>query len=312
MQTFSGVVEIQNSTSGTPSITLDGDKPQIKVSVGNILWFSVSTGAVGGAVMTIGSKDVPGFAVISGPSGTSITLDGSKGDLIAGGAGQPGTLILRQGEGKNTIGLEGSTANIGAGGNGQAGTLILRQGDGKPTIHLEGSPAFLAMGTAGQPGTLMLRDNTGADSIVLNGSEGDIVLRNADCAEEFDVAEEVEAGTVMVLDALDACLRPSTTAYDRRVAGVVSGVGGYRAGIVFDRQPGTKNRRAVALAGKVYCKVDARNGAIEIGDLLTTSSTPGHAMTTRDPIKAFGAVIGKALQPFAEGTGLIPILVGLQ
>ena len=64
--------------------------------------------------------------------------------------------------------------------------------------------------------------------------------------------------------------------------------------------------------GKVFCKVDAQFGAIEVGDLLTTSPTPGHAMKTNDPFKAFGAVIGKALRPLKEGQGLIPILIALQ
>jgi hypothetical protein len=49
-----------------------------------------------------------------------------------------------------------------------------------------------------------------------------------------------------------------------------------------------------------------------VGDLLTTSDTPGHAMKTIDPLKAFGAVIGKALTPMDAGRGLIPILVALQ
>jgi hypothetical protein len=64
--------------------------------------------------------------------------------------------------------------------------------------------------------------------------------------------------------------------------------------------------------GKVYCKVDASKVPIVIGDLLTTSSTPGHAMKAVDPGQAFGAVIGKALRPLAGGRGLVPILVALQ
>jgi hypothetical protein len=64
--------------------------------------------------------------------------------------------------------------------------------------------------------------------------------------------------------------------------------------------------------GKVYCKVDASYGEIEVGDLLTTSPTHGQAMKVIDPLKAFGSVIGKALRPFKEGQGLIPILIALQ
>ena len=55
-----------------------------------------------------------------------------------------------------------------------------------------------------------------------------------------------------------------------------------------------------------------RDFAIEIGDLLTTSPTPGHAMKADDPLKAFGTVIGKALRPLAAGQGLLPILIALQ
>jgi len=64
--------------------------------------------------------------------------------------------------------------------------------------------------------------------------------------------------------------------------------------------------------GKVFCKVDAQTSPVEVGDLLTTSATPGHAMKAEDPTKAFGSVIGKALRPFKEGAGLIPILIALQ
>jgi hypothetical protein len=142
---------------------------------------------------------------------------------------------------------------------------------------------------------------------------GDIRLVNADCAEDFDVssADKVEPGTVMVLGN-EGALFESQQAYDKRVAGVISGAGDYKPGIVLDKRQSQGNRQPVALLGKVFCKVDAQFGTIEVGDLLTTSSTPGHAMRADDPMKAFGAVIGKALRPLKEGQGLIPILIGLQ
>jgi hypothetical protein len=142
---------------------------------------------------------------------------------------------------------------------------------------------------------------------------GDIRLLNADCAEDFDVCEAAvaEPGTVMVIDERGA-LRPSRDAYDRRVAGVVSGAGGYKPGLVLDTQPSSSARRPIALLGKACCKADARYGAIEVGDLLTTSPTPGHAMKASDPGHAPGAVIGKALRPLPEGQGLVPILIALQ
>jgi hypothetical protein len=141
----------------------------------------------------------------------------------------------------------------------------------------------------------------------------DHVCAGGDCAEDFDVvaSEQIEAGTVMVIDA-DGYLKESREAYDKRVAGVVSGGGDYKPGILLDKKPSVTNRLPVALVGKVYCKVDARCTPIEVGDLLTTSATAGHAMKALEPLHAFGAVIGKALRPLKAGRGLIPILVALQ
>ena len=64
--------------------------------------------------------------------------------------------------------------------------------------------------------------------------------------------------------------------------------------------------------GKTECLVDASAAPIEVGSLLTTSPFRGHAMRVRDPLRAFGAVIGKALRPLASGRGRIPILIALQ
>jgi hypothetical protein len=154
------------------------------------------------------------------------------------------------------------------------------------------------------------------EKLEVNGNilaTGDIRLTNADCAEEFDICdtEPIEPGTVMVVGE-EGKLEQSQKAYDKRVAGVVSGAGDYKPGIVLDKQECDNIRQPIALLGKVYCKVDAQYDAIEVGDLLTTSPTPGHAMKATDPLKAFGAMIGKALRPCTQGQGLIPILVALQ
>ena len=110
----------------------------------------------------------------------------------------------------------------------------------------------------------------------------------------------------------DGVLGQCQQAYDNRVAGVVSGAGDYKPAIILDKQAGKSHRKPIALMGKVYCKVDASYASIEVGDLLTTSDTPGHAMKATDPLKAFGSVIGKALRPLKERQGLIPILIALQ
>jgi hypothetical protein len=114
--------------------------------------------------------------------------------------------------------------------------------------------------------------------------------------------------TIGSAGALDACAQ----AYDKKVAGVVSGAGSLRPAIILGKRSSDEGRLPVALFGKVYCKVDAQYSPIEVGDLLTTSDTVGHAMKACDPARAFGAVVGKALSNLTDGRGLIPILITLQ
>jgi hypothetical protein len=162
----------------------------------------------------------------------------------------------------------------------------------------------------------VVKDSTVPHAISVTGDinvNGDVVLSGADCAEEFDIAtaDEIDCGTVMVLTE-NGFLQPSREAYDKKVAGVISGGGAYRPGLILDRRPSSKDRLPLALVGKVYCKVDAQYGPVDIGDLLSPSPTPGHAMRASDTLKAFGAVIGKALRRLEVGQAQIPILVALQ
>jgi hypothetical protein len=73
--------------------------------------------------------------------------------------------------------------------------------------------------------------------------------------------------------------------------------------------------RMVTLGAWAHCKVDADIEPIEAGDLLTTSSTRGHAQKagqSKNQQSLVGTIIGKALAPLEKGKGKIPILVMLQ
>jgi hypothetical protein len=149
---------------------------------------------------------------------------------------------------------------------------------------------------------------------------GDVILSGSDCAEDFCVSPEIEPGSVVVIDG-DCTLRACDRPYDNRVAGVIAGAGNYRPGIIMGRSRplsatstgGEKTtRRPLALSGRTYCRVDATYAPVDVGDLLTTSSTPGCAMRASDQSLAFGTVIGKSLGRLEAGLGLVPILVALQ
>jgi hypothetical protein len=248
-----------------------------------------------------GANDTTGFGI----QGVAANGRGVTGSSDVG----PGLY----GESKTGSGTEGwSVSNYGVSGQSQSsagvrGTSI--QGAGTEGWSTSGAGMF----ATSQTGIALLARSSKLAGRFEGDVEvtGDIRLVNADCAEEFDVAQLAEPGTVMVLGGAGE-VRASDAAYDKRVVGVVSGAGHYRPGIVLDRSSDPKQRSTIGLLGKVFCKVDARNAPVGVGDLLTTADAPGYAMKAVDPARAFGAVLGKALRPLQSGQGLIPILIALQ
>ncbi|MCV3274235.1 autotransporter outer membrane beta-barrel domain-containing protein [Roseobacter sinensis] len=289
---------------------------------------------------------------LSNRQGQIIGMLGGGGNIRAGTSGETGELYLFRAQasdifsnGDASISLNAANGDANLGGNGVNGDLFLRDSNGNVRARLRsgsqrlelldaggeiigmmGGAGNIRAGTNGEAGNLFLfpADATdifdnGQASIRMDGNngnitiDGDITLQNADCAEDFQVACPVEAepGTVMVIND-DLQLDVARAAYDSRVAGIVAGAGDYRPGIVLGRTETPNPTMPIALVGRACCKVDATHEPIAIGDLLTTSPTPGHAMKASDPEQAFGAVIGKALAPLAKGRGLIPVLVALQ
>ena len=161
------------------------------------------------------------------------------------------------------------------------------------------------------------------DNIIFNVDDGGTtqvgvlqITGGADLAEPFEIigAESIEPGMVVAIDPEHAGqLRVSGRAYDRTVAGCVSGANGINPGLTMQQQGSVaEGSLPVALSGRVYCWADATSGPIEPGDLLTTADTPGHAMRVADYAQAQGAILGKAMSALAEGRGLVLVLVALQ
>jgi hypothetical protein len=140
------------------------------------------------------------------------------------------------------------------------------------------------------------------------------VTGGADVAERFPVDAEApaEPGSVMVIDEnKPAHLRPCDRAYDRQVAGIVSGAGASDAGVRLKHESNAAEGAYVALSGCALCLADATTHSIRPGDLLTTSDNFGHAMRVIDPNAARGAIVGKALSALTDRTGLVLVLVSL-
>jgi hypothetical protein len=139
-------------------------------------------------------------------------------------------------------------------------------------------------------------------------------INGADVAEPFEVSgKESARGSVVIIDENSpGKVKLSERAYDKRVAGILSGANGVNSGILLKQQGFNDGGQNVALSGRVYALADASYGAIKPGDLLTTSDTPGHCMKVTDHVRAQGAIIGKAMSALKEGKGMVLVLVTLQ
>jgi hypothetical protein len=225
-----------------------------------------------------------------------------------------------------TPAVSGESSGPGAGVSGtnnKTGPGVSGQSSGGDGIHGQSSgpnmSGIAGIHTAGGNGVYgSSKGNAGFfdGNVQVNGNvtvTGDVYLPGADCAEQFDFAgaHPPLPGTLLVMGETGALVE-SNGAYDKKVVGVVAGGGTYRPGIVMDKKVTGAPRATISLLGKAYCNVDSAYGAVEVGDLLTSSPTPGHAMKVSDASQAFGSVVGKALSGHAVGRGMIPILITLQ
>lgn len=195
-------------------------------------------------------------------------------------------------------------------------------------------------GTEGGSGGVAVAAVSGDSAAVIlpMDGEGNVYARSfrpsaSDMASLARVAEEVEAGDVLVIDPRQSGIMTlARQAADTAVFGIVAA----DPGVVLGSQPpttagfpvetgeageesgtpveGTTDpvtvEVPVALSGVALCKVDAGYGSIRPGDLLTTSPTIGHAMRADEPRP--GTILGKALEPLDAGTGLVRVLVMLR
>jgi hypothetical protein len=269
-----------------------------------------------GTAAVLGQNTADGFGVVGISDGGKAVEGRTKTGQAIVGIANAGTGVIGVADGFGVVGSSGAGKAVE--GRTDTGTAIVGiAGSGGRAGFFEGNVAVTGQLTI--PGPVRPEPAAQFGSHVgIDGNldvAGDIQLVGGDCAEDFEVAADCEdvivPGVVVVLG-LEGLLRHSTRAYDKRVAGVVAGAGGLRPGIILDRWSDRSRRLPVALMGKVSCNVDADYGRVEVGDLLTTSDTPGHAMKASDPSRAFGAVIGKALGSLRSGRAMIPVLVCLQ
>jgi hypothetical protein len=259
-----------------------------------------------------GLPDLTKAALTTDDNGGSLVLYRDDNHTGAELYGNHGKVILHQDN--HQVGVE-LLGDVIGGGGGPA--ILLNTVDGRTGVYVDGDH--------GGAGGLWVYGTNGTPVIELEGNdggEGKITTQvleikgGSDLSEQFNVCPgvgTVEPGMIVCIDTeRPGELRVSDRPYDATVAGVVSGAGGVKPGMLMGQQGTVANgKHPVALTGRVYCRVDASYGSIKPGDLITTSGTPGHGMRA-DPARAAGAIIGKAMTPLADGRGLVLVLVSLQ
>jgi hypothetical protein len=295
-----GYISIRN-TNASSRLVLDGQ------------------GSSGGGQATLYAADGSTTVQIYGDSGAgagllqvnnnvSSTRTTIKGEGISGG----GEIDLADANGTSTLELYGAEDS------GTGSAIYMRDASGNLRVELDGDylngGAILLYGTNGSANIILDSESSGegritCDVLQINGG--------SDLSEKFNIKSVHQApqpGMIVCIDPENpGQLVTSSTAYDRTVAGIISGAGGVKPGMLMGQQ-GTlaDGKHPVALTGRVYCYVDADQGAIKPGDMITTSATPGHGMKVRDHSQAHGAVIGKAMSSLEKGRGLVLVLVSLQ
>jgi hypothetical protein len=331
--TRGGFLSLKN-TNANPTIQLLAQETDDPTSA-SLLQMKQNNGR---QTVTLRSAFIPGAL-----GGGSLSLGNSTGnntvELSGDGGENQGRLLVRHSDLQTRVKIDGDGINDG-------GQLDVYNADAARTLSLtgelgsgEGAVSLYARDILGEHETVLLTgafQGSGAGCMLFKNRANEVTVQinadqsgegvittqvlsitgGSDLSERFEVSSEAghaEPGMIVSIDPnRPGELRVSDRPYDPTVAGILSGAGGVKPGMLMG-QHGTRADGAhpVALSGRVYCYVDADFGAVKPGDLITTSSTPGHGMKG-EPGKAAGAIIGKAMTPLKEGRGLVLVLVSLQ
>lgn len=245
-----------------------------------------------------------GFAGPAYPVHVRGTMAVSGGALTTPGEGNFNVVFA---SGNAFIGQSSTTGAVVIGQGAGGGNILFAAWNGASNTELMRitSSGRLGIGTANPTAAL---DVNGSINVT-----GNIAAKYQDIAEWVPSEGELLDGAVVVLSDDHANqVENSATAYDTKVAGVVSP----QPGMILGEESADKTK--IATTGRVKVRVDATKHAIKIGDLLVTSDTPGHAMYSQ-PVKVGGVtmhrpgtIIGKALEPLQSGRGEILVLLSLQ
>jgi len=220
----------------------------------------------------------------------------------------------------NDAGIE--TIRLDAQSNGDGSYFTMANSDGFKNIRI------LSEETNSSSGAIYLYDDFGNLSVKIDGDvSGDgrvttdelAIKGGSDFAENFDIIYKENGLTpkpgmlVSILPDASGKLQITNQAYDKKLAGIISGANGIEPGLYMSQEGSIADGEyPVALTGRVYVYANTENGNIKPGDLLTSSTQAGYAMKVNLAENAQGAIIGKAMTSLTEKEGFVLVLVNLQ
>lgn len=329
-----GVYANSNTGTGLQATSNNGTAARIEIfnNANNSDALVASTLGDGNAIAasTVGK----GSAVAGSSASTDSSISAIRGDIISTSPGGFSSAVrgVNNGTGGLGIGVWGSQAGSGWGvygvtpdglgvyGNASGGGTGVfansNTGIGLQATSNSGIPASISITNITNNSNALQVNTSGSGHLAVFQASLTNVARisntgagyfnggtfsaGADLAEIVPLADAVEAADVVEIDpSTPDRFRLSTTAHNPLVAGVISTAPGVTLGADLNHDA---PRPALALAGRVPVKVTLEGGPIAIGDALTASSTPGHAMRApTSPVP--GSVIGKALAVFSGAEG---------
>jgi hypothetical protein len=271
---------------------------------------------VNNAALVFGTNNTDRMRIdASGNVGIGTTAPSVKLDVRGSGANSGGKLAVVNSDATNAIGFySGQNNDARAGIYWTSNTPLVLGTQTSGSVDGTGFAELVRITSGGNVGIGMTPNSD--YKLDVNGSvrvSGNISAKYQDVAEWVPSTHTLSAGTVVTLNPNQSNqVMASTSAYDTRVAGVVS----ERPGLALGEEG--KDKVLVATTGRVKVKVDATKAPVHIGDLLVTSDREGYAMKSEPitiggrQIHAPGTLIGKALEPLEKGTGEILVLLSLQ